>query len=89
MGIRNLSQTAGGVAQDILPAFHSNGGFILTALSSDGWINFGADAAPDTGERLYVDSPTKFSYAEFPELNARVSVYFPTTGDKFTFRPIG
>lgn len=89
MGIRNLTITTGGTAQDILANHHGWGGFIINALDEDMWINFGADAAVDSGEKIYQDSPSKFSYSEFPELNARVSIISATTGAKFTIRPIG
>lgn len=89
MGIRNLEITTGGVAQDILANHHGWGGFIINALTENMWINFGADAAEDAGELIYQGSPAKFSYSEFPELNARVSIFSATTGAKFTLRPIG
>lgn len=89
MGIRNLTITTGGTAQDILSEGHGWGGFIITPLDEDMWIQFGSDAAVDDGEKIFQNSPAKFSYTEFPELNARVSVLSATTGAKFTLRPIG
>lgn len=87
MGIRNLTITTGGTAQDLLPAFHAWGGFIITPLTEDMWINFGADAATDQGEKLFLNSPAKFSGRDFPEFNGRVSIVSATTGAKFTVRP--
>lgn len=89
MPIINGTITTGATAQNLLAAFHSWGGFILTPHDEDMWIQFGRDAAIDDGEKVYQDSPTKFSYTDFPELNARVSIISATTGAKFTVRPIG
>lgn len=87
MAIQNEVIVTGGVAQDLLPNFHGNGGFIINAITEDMWINFGADAAADTGEKIYKDNPAKFSAMNFPEFNARVSIVSATTGAKFTIRP--
>ena len=87
MPILNRTITTGGAAQDVLSAFHGWGGFILTPLTEDMWLNFGADAAADAGEKVFLNSPTKFSAANFPEFNARVSIFSATTGAKFTVRP--
>lgn len=89
MALLNQTITMGKTAQDILARYHGWGGFIIVALTEDMWINFGANADVDTGEKLYLDSPAKFSAAEFPELNSRVSIFSATTGAKFTLRPLG
>lgn len=89
MPILNRTITTGGVAQDILANGHGWGGFIINCLDEDAWLSFGSDAAVDNGEKLYQDSPAKYSYTEFPELGARVSIFSATTGAKFTIRPIG
>lgn len=87
MGIRNEVIVAGGTAQDILPALHSWGGFIINAETEDMIIQFGSTAAVGNGEILYKDSPAKFSASDFPEFNSRVSIFSPTTGATFTIRP--
>lgn len=89
MPIINGTITAGGTAQNLLSAFHSWGGFILTPLTEDMWIQFGRDAAIDDGEKVFLNSPAKFSATDFPELNARVSIISATTGAKYTLRPTG
>lgn len=87
--IQNREITLGGTAEDILTNGHGWGGFIINPLDEDLWIQFGSDAGVDDGELVYRNSPSKYSYSEFPALGARVSVYSATTGAKFTLRPIG
>lgn len=88
MSIRNLTIATGGAAQDLFPAFHGVGGFIITPLDEDMWIQFGANAAVDSGEKIFQNSGSKFTYDQYPELNARVSVFSATAGAKFTLRYI-
>lgn len=88
MPIQNILITTGGVAQSLnLP--QGCGGIILNPIDENCWINFGTtNAAVNVGELVYKGSPTKFSYHEFPELNAGATIFSATTGSHLTLRPI-
>lgn len=88
MPIKTVTILTGGVSQDLFPAFSAIGGFIINAVTENAIIQFGSDASPTNGETIYKGSPAKFSYKEFPEMNARISIYSATTGSVITIRPI-
>lgn len=83
---QNFTLTTGGVAENALPARLGRSRLIITALDEDGWVNIGATAATNVGEKLYQGSPSQFSVFNFPTIGGAVSVFSATTGAKFTIR---
>lgn len=82
----NFSITLGGTAETLLPARLGRSRLIITPVTEDCWIRFGAVAAPNVGELLYMGSPGQWSVENFPELGASVSVYSATTASKINIR---
>lgn len=85
MSIINRTISAA-TATDLFPQFSGIGGFILTSDAA-GRVQFGADASATSGEPVFANSPTRFSYQEFPELNSRIS-FFSTPGANISIRMI-
>jgi hypothetical protein len=84
--IRNLSITAGGVAQDLLPANLGRSRLIIEPITEDCWVNFGSTAAVDSGEKIVNGTSSVFTVEKFPEIGGRVSVFSATTGAKIIVR---
>ena len=86
MAITNNTITAGGVAQDLLPARLGRSRLIIQPITEDCWVRFGATAAVDAGEKIVNGSSAVYSVEKFPEIGANVSVFSATTGAKIIVR---
>jgi hypothetical protein len=86
MPIRNGTITTGGTAQDALPARIGRSFLLINAYDEDLWVNFGANAAENTGELIPEGSSSAFSVERFPDIGGRVSILGATTGSDYSIR---
>lgn len=88
MSIRNVAITSGGTAQDALPARPGRTFLEIDPITESCWVNFGTNAAVDTGVLIDVDEkpPRRFCVEDAPDIGGRVSIFSATTGAKIIIR---
>ena len=86
--LKNGSITTGGTAQDALPERLGRTTVVVQAQDEDMFVNFGTNAAIDTGYMIPVRAEVRFEVWKFPEVGGRVSIISPSTGAKYEIQDI-
>jgi hypothetical protein len=82
MATTNTTITTGGTAQNILSADMLRASVEITAVDEDTWVNFGTDAAVNTGELVQAGQTKSWLRKFRDEVTQRVSVVAATTGSR-------